>query len=460
MERQSTDSLAAMRNDVVQKYDLRVPRYTSYPTVPHFGPQVDADVYGGWLAGLGRSEAFSLYLHVPFCDRLCWFCGCHTKIVRRYDPVAKYLDALDREITLVADNLGERMPVRHVHWGGGSPSLMRDSDWLRLMGRLGERFAIRADAEIAVELDPRDIRPETAETLARAGINRASLGVQDFDAHVQRAINRVQSFEETERVIGWLQDAGISAFNLDLMYGLPHQTALGVARTADMAADLAPGRMALFGYAHVPWMKANQRLIDEAALPSADERWDQIEAATAALKKRGYVAIGLDHFAKSTDPLAAAAESGHLHRNFQGYTTDTAATLLGFGASAIGSLPQGYAQNAAPIAQYMRAVSSGQFAITRGIALSDDDRLRREIIERLMCDMEVDVGAACRRHGVAVDSLAGAFAAIAPLVDDGIAERKRMRIRITEDGRPFVRLVAAAFDAYLNRGETRHAKAI
>lgn len=449
-----------MRYDVVRKYDLRVPRYTSYPTAPHFGPGVDAALYREWLAEMGRPEELSLYLHVPYCDRLCWFCGCHTKIVRRYDPVAKYLDALDREITLVADTLGERMPVRHVHWGGGSPSLMRDADWLRLMGHLGERFAIRADAEIAVELDPRDIRPETAGTLARAGITRASLGVQDFDARVQRAINRVQSYEETGRVIGWLRDAGISSFNIDLMYGLPHQTARGVARTAKMTADLAPGRVALFGYAHVPWMKANQRLIDESALPSADERWDQLEAATAARKERGYVAVGLDHFAKPADPLAAAARTGRLHRNFQGYTTDTATTLLGFGASAIGSLPQGYAQNAAPIAAYMRAVSSGQFAVTRGITLSDDDRLRGSIIERLMCDMEVDVGAACRRHGVAADSLAGALAAIAPLVDDGIATREHMRVRVTEDGRPFVRLVAAAFDAYLNRGETRHAKAI
>ncbi len=455
-----TVSLPAMLHDVVRKYDLRVPRYTSYPTAPHFGTGVDAAAYGAWLAELDRSEELSLYLHVPFCDLLCWFCGCHTKIVQRYDPVAKYLDALDREITLVADTLGEPMPVRHVHWGGGSPSLMRDADWLRLMGHLGERFDFCADAEIAVELDPRDVRPETAQTLGRAGINRASLGVQDFDARVQRAINRVQSFEETERVIGWLQGAGIAAFNIDLMFGLPHQTARGIARTAEMAADLGPGRVALFGYAHVPWMKANQRLIDEAALPSADERWDQIEAATAALEGRGYVAIGLDHFAKSTDPLAVAAKSGRLHRNFQGYTTDTAATLLGFGASAIGSLPQGYAQNAAPIRDYMRAVSSGRFAVTRGIALSEDDRLRREIIERLMCDMEVDVGAACRRHGVDADALAGAFAAIASLVDDGIAERKHMRVRVTEGGRPFVRLVAAAFDAYLNPGETRHAKAI
>jgi oxygen-independent coproporphyrinogen III oxidase len=295
-----------MNAELLAKYDRPVPRYTSYPTAPHFHAGIGRDHYRNWLAELPADARLSLYLHVPFCHELCWYCGCHTTVARRYQPVAEYRDLLLRELDLVGAGLGGRRPVGHIHFGGGTPTMLAPDDLRLLGGRLRERFEVLDDAEFAVEIDPRRLTRDTVDALAAIGVNRASLGVQDVNPEVQRAINRWQPFTVVERAVDWLRTAGIGGINFDLMYGLPQQTTAQVRASVDVALALRPSRVALFGYAHVPWMKRHQRLIDEATLPDATERAAQFEAAAARLEQAGYVAIGLDHFALPDDSLAVA----------------------------------------------------------------------------------------------------------------------------------------------------------
>lgn len=449
-----------MRDDLARKYDLRIPRYTSYPTAPHFSDAVNAETYGEWLAGLDPKTVLSLYMHIPFCDSMCWFCGCYTKIVKRHDPVMNYLETAIDEVGVVADRLPGRFAARHLHFGGGSPTMLTPDEFARAIGRVRERFDLIANAEIAVEIDPRTTTEDYIKGLAAAGVNRASIGVQDFDDQVQQAINRIQPFDVTARVVEWLYRHGIDRVNMDLMYGLPHQTVARVEAMVDQAATLRPVRVALFGYAHVPWMKTHQKMINEADLPDTEERWRQYEAASARLIAHGYKAVGLDHFARPDDELAAALGAGQLHRNFQGYTTDTAAVLLGFGASAIGSLPKGYVQNLLPLEDYAKAIQAGRLATAKGLAYRGDDRLRGEIIERLMCDLRVDVAEVAARHGANFADFADAMGKLESLVADGVITVEGARIDVTADGRPLVRLVAAAFDRYLDVGQKRHSKAV
>jgi len=291
-------------------------------------------------------------------------------------------------------------------------------------------------------------------------VRRASLGVQDFDPAVQQAVNRVQPFALTQAVVDRLRAAGIADINLDLMYGLPCQSAAGLVRTVDKAVALEPRRLALFGYAHVPWMRPHQRLIDEARLPGPAERWRQFQAASARLEERGYVAVGLDHFARPGNALAGASKRGRLRRNFQGYTTDDAAVLIGFGVSAIGTLPQGYVQNAVPLGTYRDAISRGDLAVYRGIAVSPDDHLRRAIIERLMCDLEVDLAAVCAAHGNDPPRFDPELEALARMAEDGIVTISGHRIRVSEECRPLLRVVSAVFDRHLANGDGRYSRPV
>ncbi|SCY72218.1 oxygen-independent coproporphyrinogen III oxidase [Microvirga guangxiensis] len=447
-----------MTPELIARYDQRVPRYTSYPTAPHFKPDVDCETYAQWLSELPLQTALSLYLHVPFCAELCLYCGCHTTVARSYRPVASYVELLEREIELVAQHLPGRMGVTHIHWGGGTPTILSGSDLRRIMSLLECSFGIRSTAEIAVEIDPRTLTPEHVEALASSGLNRASLGVQDFDPKVQKTINRIQSFEQTEKVATWLREAGVTGMNLDLMYGLPYQTTESILRTVDQALQLDPDRIALFGYAHVPWMKRHQALLPEEAMPDAIQRVEQNSAAASALMNAGYVQIGIDHFAKPTDPMVIRQREGRLHRNFQGYTTDEATALIGFGTSAIGSLPQGYIQNAPSTVAYREAITNGRLPTVRGVALTDDDRLRRSIIERLMCDFAVDL------ERIAPDNSRPDFSAEIVALDllarDGLVKRDGLIIEIPEESRLLVRNVCAAFDRYLESGAVRHSRAV
>jgi len=449
-----------MISDLSKKYDLMVPRYTSYPTAPHFSEAVNGDTYRTWLAELSPDTPLSLYFHIPFCDEMCWFCGCYTKIVKRYEPVAQYLDVLLQEIDLVAGALPNNMKANHLHWGGGSPTILKGEDWKRIIDRLRERFDVTEDAAIAVELDPRTATEDYVKALAEAGVNRASIGVQSFDDDIQKAINRVQPYDVTAQVIGWLRDNGIDDINMDMMYGLPNQTTEMVAREAEMAIDLKPVRIALFGYAHVPWMKSHMKMIDETTLPDADERWQQFMASSEKLLEAGYIAVGLDHFALPDDEMAKLLESGELHRNFQGYTADTAPAMIGFGASAIGQLPQGYIQNTSPLKDYRETVAAGNFPIARGFELSSEDRLRSDVIERIMCDLKVDLDDICIRHEVSKATFVPELEKLAPMAEDGLVQLSGNTVSVTETGRPFVRLVAAAFDSYLSSGKARHSRAV
>ncbi len=449
-----------MKHDLVTKYDLRLPRYTSYPTAPHFSPAVDGAAYGEWLGALDPTVPLSLYLHIAYCAEMCWFCGCHTKITKRYDPIAEYLNVLEKEIDLVASKMPGQMSAKHVHFGGGSPTILNAEDFTRLIERLRSRFDFLAEAEIAVELDPRTADEAYVKAMAAAGVNRASVGVQDFNLTVQKAINRIQPYEQVAEVIGWLRKHGISEVNMDLIYGLPHQTVESVLETIDQAITLTPRRISLFGYAHVPWMRKHQTLIPESALPDAKERWIQYEAAQERLQELGYISVGLDHFAAPDDELAIALAEKRMHRNFQGYTTDDASVLIGMGASGIGSLPQGYVANEGELHAWKRMIEDGILPVKRGIAISDEDRLRREVIERLMCDLEVDLDAIAQRHGQTGAHFAPEMTNLADLESDGVVVRDGHWLRITEDGRPLVRAAAARFDQYLKAGERRHSQAV
>lgn len=452
-----------MQDDMLRQLELkylerRIPRYTSYPTAVQFTGDVDARTYSDWLASLPADTALSVYLHVPFCAELCLYCGCHTTVARGPAPVAAYVDLIDREVALIGAIVGHRRTT-HIHWGGGTPTILSPADFTRLMTALRETFAVAADAELAIEIDPRTLTRDYAKTLAAAGINRVSLGVQDFDERVQRAVGRMQSFEQTARVADWLREAGISSINLDLMYGLPYQTESSVAASVGRALTLAPDRIAMFGYAHVPWMKRHQKLIPEQALPDGTARFAQSRIAAQTIAGAGYRPIGLDHFARHDDPLAQRQSEGRLHRNFQGYTADQSVSLIGLGTSAIGSLPQGYAQNAPSTLAYREAITAGQLATVRGCAVTAEERLRREVIERLMCDLSVDLNEIGAAYGVGAEHFAPELAGLDELEQDGLVEIAGRRVTVPEYGRAFVRVVCAAFDRYLAANDTRFSRA-
>jgi len=447
--------------DLVAKYaQARVPRYTSYPTAPHFHPGIDEAVYRGWLAAVPADANLSIYLHVPYCERLCWYCGCNALVANRPERVHAYADTLEREIALVAGALGEQRPVSHIHWGGGTPTLLSADDFRALTTVLRERFAVSPDAEIAVEIDPRTLDHTKSTALGEAGVTRASLGVQELTLEVQTAINRVQPLEQVAEAVSLLRASGIDAINFDLMYGLPHQTTNDAEHTVDQIVALEPDRVTVFGYAHVPWMKRHQRMIDEAVLPDASQRMAQAEAAANRLRAHGYRRIGMDHFALPGDPMVQALDDGRLHRNFQGYTTDAANALIGLGVSSIGALPAGYAQNTDDLMRYRELVHAGRLPIARGAALNDDDRLRRAIIERLMCDYAVDLGGLCKRFGAPLVAIEDATEALNELADDGLVEVDAENLRVTTAGAPFIRSIAACFDAYLQPNSERHARAV
>ncbi len=437
--------------DLIARYDGRVPRYTSYPTAPHFKPDVGSAAYGDWLAALPEDVAVSLYVHVPFCDRLCLYCGCNTAVVRGDAPRRAYAGLLEQELRLVATRIGRRARLTHIHWGGGTPTSLPADCLVRIGATIRSLFDVAPGAEIAIEIDPTELPIDRVTALAQMGVTRASLGVQDFAPAVQRAIGRMQSYDETAQCAQSLRDIGIGSLNLDLIYGLPHQTEASVCGTARQALALGADRIAVFGYAHVPWMKRHQSLIPESALPGPLARFAQRRAISEVLEREGgFMVVGLDHYARPGDAMALSAEAGTLQRSFQGYTTDAAPVLIGIGASAIGTMPQGYVQNAPGVPAYAAAIKSGSLATIRGIATTEGDRLRRSVIERIMCDLQADIPANLRTS------------ALEPFAADGLIRWDGKRVVVTEAGRPFVRNVAAVFDAYLTQGNAtpRHAQAV
>ena len=439
----------------IDLFSARVPRYTSYPTAPHFHAGVSELTFRTWLGELPPGLPLSLYVHIPFCDTLCWFCGCHTTVVNRYTPVTSYLNHLFTEIANIGPLL-KGHPVTHLHWGGGSPTMLSPDDIRALKGALESHFEFATDAEFAVEIDPRGIKDDLVAALATSGLTRASIGVQDFAEVVQKAINRIQPFDETERVVNALRAAGVASLNIDLIYGLPYQTRENVARTIELSLRLKPQRFAIFGYAHVPHFKKHMQLIKTEALPDAAERFAQFELAHRLVSAAGYVAVGLDHFALPDDSLGIAATNGTLARNFQGYTSDNAPALIGLGASSISALPQGYVQNRPDVPEWRKAVEAGALPVARGIALSADDKLRRGIIEKLMCFLAVDLAA----FGKTPEDFPSEMAALAPLMAEGFVLREGSVLRVPSQARAAVRLVASVFDTYLAGSKAVHAVAV
>lgn len=425
---------------------MRVPRYTSYPTAPHFSPAIDSTEYRGWLRALAAREPVSIYLHIPFCKEMCWYCGCHTTVARRSGPIDRYVAALLTEIRLVSEQLQDRLEVGHLHWGGGSPTLLPAQAIERLSGELRECFEFQPGSEVAVEIDPRTLTRAVAQSFARTGVNRASVGVQSFDRVVQLAIGRQQSFEVTSAAVDLLRGSGIERFNFDLIYGLPFQSVESCIDSVEQALQLRPDRLSVFGYAHVPSFKPHQRKIDTKALPGPIERNEQADAIARTLTSRGYRQIGLDHFALPGDSLTLAADNGTLRRNFQGYTTDSCRTLLGFGASAIGRLTQGFVQNATRIPDYERRLAGGLLATVRGCRLDEEDNRRGSIIEQLMCNYRARTGSV--------------EASLDQLLTDGLIRRRGDLIEVVEEARPLVRVIAAAFDANLANSPTNHVTAV
>jgi oxygen-independent coproporphyrinogen-3 oxidase len=454
-----SDIVSEIDRGLIDRHSAPVPRYTSYPTAPHFHAGVDGETYARWLAEGPPDASVSLYLHVPFCDRLCWFCACHTKQVLRYEPIAAYLEALHAEIATVAAHLGRRR-VTAIHLGGGSPTMLAPDDIDRLGEALRLAFSIDEECESSLEVDTNDVDPAKLDAWRRFGITRASFGVQDFDPAVQQAINRYQSFAQTAEAVAGFRQGGVRSVNLDVLYGLPHQSTETLAGTLDQVISLAPDRIALFGYAHVPWMKKHQRLIDEARLPDRHQRFAQARLGAAMLSGAGYVPIGLDHFARPEDGLARAQDEGRLRRNFQGYTTDTADMLVGIGASSISRLPQGYTQNVTATADYKRTALAGRLPIVRGYALTEADKAAAWVIEELMCAFGFSADRLRQLFPAEAEPLVAEAEALVLSDADRFVRREGARFLVTERGRPFVRTIAARFDRFLKRSEQRHSIAV
>lgn len=450
-----------MRSDLAKSYGQdRLPRYTSYPTAPHFSSSIGGADYRRWLTSIPLRQAASIYLHVPFCRSMCWYCGCHTSVTKRDDPIEVYASGLRTEAHLVAEAAGQRLPISHVHFGGGTPTIMTPETFADLVGTLRCSFFVLPDAEIAVEIDPRTLTDSMAEALGYCGVNRVSLGVQSFDPAVQRAINRLQSFEQTAASVERLRRAGVSRLNFDLLYGLPLQTVESCLDTVAKCVELRPDRFSVFGYAHIPSFKKHQRKIAEDALPDSSERYLQSETIAEALVDAGYVRIGFDHFALPDDNLAVAKREGQLRRNFQGYTDDSADTLIGLGASSIGRMPQGFVQNIVATRDYLAHIAENRLATAKGYAFTGEDRFRADIIERIMCDMAVDLSQIARVHGRAPESAIVDRSRIESLIADGAVTMTDDRLSVSDGAEFLVRSVASAFDAHLARSTATHSRAV
>lgn len=441
-------------DDLLARYGRPVPRYTSYPTALQFNGTVDAARVEGWLAAVDGSQPVSLYLHMPYCKKMCLYCGCNMKVTHNPAVITEYVGYLMREIAMVAGKVGKRLPVSVVHLGGGTPNYAPDHALELLFQCLRANFDILPTAELSLEADPRHLDPATIVTLARLGINRASLGIQDTNPAVQSMIGREQPHTLNIAAVEGLRAAGIEAVNVDLVYGLPGQTVQGFAASMGDIIALNPSRLALFGYAHVPWMKKHQQVLEQYPRADSAERWRMFETATAMLTAAGYVAVGIDHFAKPDDPLAEAAADGKLGRNFMGYTTDTADTLLGFGASSISSFTEGYAQNVTAVADYTARIAGGILPVERGVAVTARDAALRAAITALVSNFQYDMAALGELEGDIRPRLA-------PLEDDGLIRLDGRRLHITPAGRPFARVVAACFDDYVQpAAANRHSQAV
>lgn len=438
---------------ILEGFEERLPRYTSYPAAPHFSA-IDSKTHKHWLRNVPKGEPLSLYIHVPFCKQLCWFCGCTTSVANSYKSVSRFMDTLVQEIQLVGNMLanGKKPAISHIHFGGGSPTLLSSLDFDRLMGVINYQFNIAKGAEIAIEIDPRTLSVDKIKQYALHGINRASIGVQDFDEKVQNAINREQSEDMIFSSFEDLRDNGIKNINMDLIFGLPKQTVSSVISTALKAVKLNPSRISLFPYAHVPWMKRHQLLIKEGDLPEKEVRLEMASVMREIFIEAGYQAIGMDHFAKADDSLIEAQTNKRMRRNFQGYSDDKANTLIGFGPSAISKLPDGYVQNSPNIKTYHSVIWRDELPSEKGHAFSKEDKIFGSVIEELMCHYSVDLNDVAHKYNANIDIFRPALEKIMEikgLAESGILHIDGDKISINSENPTLVRAVASRFDQYL-----------
>lgn len=447
--------MTATTLELLRKYSVPGPRYTSYPTAPYFHTEFGEADWAEALAAPAAGRGLSLYAHIPFCDSLCYYCGCNMVATRDYSKTVPYLAAIEREMAETAARIDASRVAHQLHWGGGTPTYLSPDDIRRLMAIMKRHFRIAPDAEISCEVDPRELTRAHLEALRESGFNRVSFGVQDMDPAVQQAVNRIQSAELIRQVMDWSHELGFSSINLDLIVGLPKQTVESFRRTLAQVVEWAPDRLAVFAYAHVPWMKKHQQLIQEADLPDAAVRLGLQQAVNERLGEAGYVNIGLDHFARPEDELVRAQQNKTLWRNFQGYTTHKDSDILAFGVSSISQTADVYMQNEKNLKRYQERVGASGFAVERGIRLGRDDQIRRDAITRVMCDLELDFAAFGREWDIGfADYFAEALADLQPLADDGLVELGTERVAVTERGRLFLRNIGMCFDRYLKEAAT------
>ncbi|WP_134012222.1 oxygen-independent coproporphyrinogen III oxidase [Litoreibacter halocynthiae] len=432
-------------------FDARVPRYTSYPTAAVFTTDVRDDFQAQSLGSLDPDVPVSVYLHIPFCERLCWFCACHTQGTVTLSPVESYVGTLEAELELLRATLPKGIRMGRLHWGGGTPTILPPHLIHRLAKAVRDVFPPAEDFEFSVEIDPTMVDRAKIDALAAEGMTRASIGIQDFDPLVQAAIGREQPFEVTRACVDDLRAAGITSLNTDLVYGLPHQTEARISDTIDKVLTFAPDRVALFGYAHVPWVSKRQKLIDEDALPDDLARYHLAQLAAERFEGAGLPAVGIDHFARPGDELDTARRTGRLRRNFQGYTADTCQTLIGLGASSISRFPNGYIQNAPATAAYIQRTTAGQLAGTRGYEMNFDDQIRARAIERVMCDFRLDIADLQEEFGPQVANIAPLLPQVAAKFD-GLVSLQNQCLEIKPEGRALTRIIASCFDAHVPEG--------
>ena len=452
--------------DLIRRFDVNGPRYTSYPTADRFVEAFNADALTDWLkqrpvGGLGRP--LSLYFHIPFCNTICYYCACNKIITKDHSRSAKYLSYLAKEVAMQAASLSGGREVVQLHLGGGTPTFLSHDEMRELMGIVNEHFKLLPDGEYSIEVDPRKVDYDTVALLAELGFNRMSIGVQDFNIDVQRAVNRVQSFDETKLVLDSARQTGFESISMDLIYGLPKQNVISFNRTLEQVLELSPDRISLYSYAHLPGLFKPQRRIDSADMPTADTKLQILQLAIRRLTEAGYVYIGMDHFAKPDDELAVAQRQGRLHRNFQGYSTHAECDLLAFGVSAIGKMGPTYAQNVKTLDEYYDALDQDRLPVLRGIELTQDDLLRRAIIQALMCHFELSIPSIEQAHMIDFKQyFAAELEDLKAMAKGGLVEMDEEWISVLPPGRLLVRGIAMIFDRYLraDRERARYSKVI
>ena len=444
-------------DSLIKKYDVAGPRYTSYPTAPHFDTDFGTDAYTAlWRSRQLEISPLSLYVHIPFCENICYYCACNKIVTRQKEKARNYLNYLEKEIQLQSQLVGGKRPVTQLHWGGGTPTFLNAAEMTELMYQLASHFTLidNDEREYSIEIDPRTIDRETLALLKGLGFNRISFGIQDFDPRVQRAVNRMQTPESVKVLVDAVRALHFKSISFDLIYGLPFQSSGSLRRTLESVIELGPDRIALYNYAHLPERFPTQRSIERLTLPSADEKLGMMRVANEVLSAAGYLNIGMDHFVLPHDELARAQQNGNLQRNFQGYSICKAADLIGLGVSAIGNTQTTYTQNARELDKYYAALDSNLLPVERGIRLSDDDLLRRHVIMQIICNLNLDIAATERHHGIVWrDYFQQELAALADLAADGLIAIGATELRVLPRGQTLLRNICMVFDTYLQSGK-------